>query len=272
MLLTGRGLLTGSPAWLVRQGNGESNSASTPGPDPGCWTNDGGPRIGARPAPGCRSSPRAGSPAGPVDTADRRLAGRGGVRLMGWNNPNVPWSELERALSGRPPLPGRGPLRPIAPLEYPSSQRRDRPQIEHRLGGRRGDPGALRRAALPLRVQLPGRRLHPGAPGRGGAAARAGRAGHHRPRRPLRHRPVRRGGRATPACAPCTAPNCPSACPSRRWASPTRSVSTCWCSPAARRDTTGCPCRSAAPSWTAGRRAARSTTWTRWPTPRRTAG
>ena len=28
---------------------------------------------------------------------------------MGWNNPNVPWSELERALSGRPPLPGRGP-------------------------------------------------------------------------------------------------------------------------------------------------------------------
>jgi error-prone DNA polymerase len=51
---------------------------------------------------------------------------------MGWNNPNVPWSELERALSGRPPLPGRGPLRPIAPLEYPSSQRRERPQIEHR--------------------------------------------------------------------------------------------------------------------------------------------
>jgi error-prone DNA polymerase len=49
---------------------------------------------------------------------------------MGWNNPNVPWSELERALSGRPPLPGRGPLRPVLPLEYPSSQRRERPQIE----------------------------------------------------------------------------------------------------------------------------------------------
>ena len=28
---------------------------------------------------------------------------------MGWSNPNVPWSELERALSGRPPAPGRGP-------------------------------------------------------------------------------------------------------------------------------------------------------------------
>ncbi len=32
---------------------------------------------------------------------------------MGWNNPNVPWSELERALSGRPPAPGRGPLQAI---------------------------------------------------------------------------------------------------------------------------------------------------------------
>jgi error-prone DNA polymerase len=72
---------------------------------------------------------------------------------MGWNNPNVPWSELERALSGRPPLPGRepiGPLRPLGhdrpdpadpsaatggpefidlPLEYPSSQHRPRPRI-----------------------------------------------------------------------------------------------------------------------------------------------
>ena len=28
---------------------------------------------------------------------------------MGWSNPLVPWHELERALSGKPPLPGRGP-------------------------------------------------------------------------------------------------------------------------------------------------------------------
>ncbi len=28
---------------------------------------------------------------------------------MGWSNPAVPWPELERALSGLPPLPGRGP-------------------------------------------------------------------------------------------------------------------------------------------------------------------
>ena len=32
---------------------------------------------------------------------------------MGWNNPNVPWSELERALSGRAPGPGKGPLQAI---------------------------------------------------------------------------------------------------------------------------------------------------------------
>ncbi|MEP6562903.1 MAG: PHP domain-containing protein, partial [Nakamurella sp.] len=81
---------------------------------------------------------------------------------MGWNNPNVPWSELERALSGRPPRPGTGPIgplrplghdrpdspesgtaepdspesvtpgpvTPVAPLEYPSSQRRERPRVD----------------------------------------------------------------------------------------------------------------------------------------------
>src|SRR6266540_3630647 len=32
----------------------------------------------------------------------RAVAGRGGVRLMGFHNPPVPWSEVERVLSGRP--------------------------------------------------------------------------------------------------------------------------------------------------------------------------
>ncbi len=61
---------------------------------------------------------------------------------MGWSNPIVPWSELERALSGRPPRPGRGPIGPLRPLghdrpepvefplEYPSSQRRTRPRVD----------------------------------------------------------------------------------------------------------------------------------------------
>ena len=70
-------------------------------------------------------------------------------------------------------------------------------------------------------------------------------AGDHRPRRPLRHRPVRRGGDATPDCAPSTARSSRSACRSRRSACPIRWASTCWCSPAVRRDTAGCRCRSA---------------------------
>ncbi len=64
---------------------------------------------------------------------------------MGWSNPVVPWSELERALSGKPPRPGRGPVGPLRPLghdrpdrddpdaspiEYPSSQRRQRPTVQ----------------------------------------------------------------------------------------------------------------------------------------------
>ena len=32
---------------------------------------------------------------------------------MGWNNPPVPWTELERALSGRPPKPGQKMLRSV---------------------------------------------------------------------------------------------------------------------------------------------------------------
>src|SRR6266540_429647 len=41
--------------------------------------------------------------ASPADVScGRSLAGRGGVRLMGFHNPPVPWSEVERVLSGRP--------------------------------------------------------------------------------------------------------------------------------------------------------------------------
>ena len=46
--------------------------------------------------------------------------------------------------------------------------------------------GAVRRAALPLRLQLSRRRERPGGVGRGGRPARPGRTGHDRPRRALR--------------------------------------------------------------------------------------
>ena len=39
---------------------------------------------------------------------------------MGWNNPNVPWSELERALSGRPPLPGPWPATSVPRWSTPA--------------------------------------------------------------------------------------------------------------------------------------------------------
>src|SRR6266511_1113817 len=50
----------------------------------------------ALPAPARRRASPADVPCG------RSLAGRGGVRLMGFHNPPVPWSEVERVLSGRP--------------------------------------------------------------------------------------------------------------------------------------------------------------------------
>ena len=54
--------------------------------------------------------------------------------------------------------------------------------------------GALRRAALPLQLQLPRRRLPPRGAGRGGGPARPRGARPHRPRRLLRRGPLRRGG------------------------------------------------------------------------------
>ena len=53
----------------------------------------------------------------------------------------------------------------------------------------------VRRAALPLQLQLPGRRESPGGAGRAGGAPGPGRAGTHRPRRHVRGGPVRRGRR-----------------------------------------------------------------------------
>jgi len=44
---------------------------------------------------------------------------------MGWSNPPVPWRELHRALSGLPPLPGRGP-NDVRPLKAVVRQRRTR--------------------------------------------------------------------------------------------------------------------------------------------------
>ena len=187
---------------------------------------------------------------------------------MGWSNPIVPWNELERALSGRPPRPGRGPIGPLRPLghdrpepdpdgppiEYPSSQRRQRPTVETA-------------APADLATRVPYAELHchsafsflDGASTPELLVAEALRLGldalaitdHDGLYGIVRFAEAA----ADTPCARSTAPSCRSVSRSRRWVSPTRSGITCWCWPAVRRATTGCPRRSAARSWTAARRA-----------------
>ena len=106
VLLTGRGLLTGSPGLV-----GAGQRTATAHRRLGRTLAVGRTMVGSGSTPDrCQGAGRhreRGRPAGAVGDSVEQLADRGGVRLMGWNNPNVPWSELERALSGRPPLPGR---------------------------------------------------------------------------------------------------------------------------------------------------------------------
>ena len=73
-----------------------------------------------------------------------------------------------------------------------------------------GGHGALRRAALPLELQLPRRRLAPRGAGRGGRPPRPRGPGPHRPRRLLRRGPLRRGRPGGWGCPPCSAPSSPS--------------------------------------------------------------
>ena len=52
---------------------------------------------------------------------------------MGWSNPPVPWRELHRALSGLPPLPGRGPndVRPLkAVVRHRRTREREPAEVE----------------------------------------------------------------------------------------------------------------------------------------------
>ncbi len=50
---------------------------------------------------------------------------------MGWSNPPVPWRELERALSGLPPLDGSGPTQTVRRLEsIPTAVQREAAQRE----------------------------------------------------------------------------------------------------------------------------------------------
>ena len=170
---------------------------------------------------------------------------------MGWENPEIPWRELERRLSGRPAPPpavlGDGGDSP--------AWSRKREAYAAARPAPAGGAGGLRRAACALVVQLPRRRVRPGGAGRGSGPARSRGADPHRPRRRLRCRPLRRSGRVHTGCPPGSAPSCHSTSPCRAprpsvrsppgSACPTRPAPTCSPSPATPSATPGSRERSA---------------------------
>ena len=113
----------------------------------------------------------------------------------------MPWRDLEAALSDRrgpAGEPGRSRLRATAGTARPGPTS-GRPTGRQPTWPARPEPasagrGAVRRAALPLQLQLPRRGLPPRGAGRGGGPPGPGGAGHHRPRRHVRGGPLRRGG------------------------------------------------------------------------------
>ena len=113
---------------------------------------------------------------------------------MAFNNPNVPWSEVERIASGRRARSRRRQRCPRVVAQTRRLRRRARRPAEPPGPGRRRRPAPrpLRRAARALQLQLPRRRLPPRDARRGGRPARAGRARADRPRRHVRRRPLQR--------------------------------------------------------------------------------
>ena len=185
--MTREPLVVGMPAMSMR-----SLTASSGGREPAAG---GSKRVMKVAIAGSLAQPGAGSSqtgvTGPVFSpwCIEHVFDRCGV---GYENPPVPWRELEAALSGRRtrPLPVRrataGTARPGRTSGPPTARPVD-------LGRRPGER-ALRRAALPLQLQLPRRGLPPRGAGRGGGPPGAGGPGHHRPRRHVRGGPFRRGG------------------------------------------------------------------------------
>ena len=126
---------------------------------------------------------------------------------MGFNNPNMPWWELEAALSDRPPPASaagtvaprgrrRGTRVATARRGAASASRtcHHRRRSHQAAAASRFAGGAVRRAALPHQLLVPRRRLASRATGGGSCPPRSRSAGGHRSRWPLRRGPLRRGG------------------------------------------------------------------------------
>ena len=149
---------------------------------------------------------------------------------MGWNNPQMPWRELERTLSGRP-----APQRPGDGNDSPAWSRVREPFVPPPI--------------TPPADLVPYAELHAhskysfldGASHPEELAEEAARLGLGPSRSPTTTgstawcaspRPPRRSG-----CARSSAPSSASGCRRRRTVSPTRPDATCWCWPAAPRAT-----------------------------------
>ena len=178
---------------------------------------------------------------------------------MGWNNPALPWSQMERALRPARSWSTRSPSTATAATRRPGPASGALPGAADRA---RADHRALRRAALPHQLQLPRRGQPPRGAGRGGGPAGADRARRHRPRRVLRRGAVRRGGPRAAACPPSSAPSCRSDLPGPQNGEPDPVGRHLLVLARGPRGTPGWPARSPRRSWPAGRRAARTTaTW-----------
>ena len=171
---------------------------------------------------------------------------------MGWDSNRLPWPKLERLLSGATPAVGsdqedierRGPKpapkpvdrTPWAPGEVPYAELHCHSNFSFLDGASTAEDLAGEAARLGLEALA--------------LTDHDGLYGVVRFPRPPR----------SWGCPRSSAPSCPSTCPSRRTASPTRPATTCWSWPGTRSATAGSAGRSARPSWPARRRASRSTT------------
>ncbi len=213
--------------------------------------------VGARGATG-RSPRPPPSEASPSNSCSTRLASWAGR------------TRTSRGPSWRPRSPAgcaTGRASPAARRRTAGTRRRGR-----RTAARTSRPPAwpasesgvaVRRAALPLELQLPRRRRAPGGAGRAGGRAGAGGGRAHRPRRDVRRGPFRRGRPRA---------RHPHRVRGRAEHGPVRAAERCrgpgGRAPAAARPRTArgtgrCAARSPPPSCAARRRGARSTTWTR---------
>ena len=221
---------------------------SRPGPGRGRSTSGGG--TAGAPPPGPLPGRHRRRPRPPARRSRAAVVRRSHATTerMGFNNPDMPWARARAPAVRRAAATAADGDGGDSPAWSRKRQPYEPPPIAAPARRRR----ALRRAALPLELQLPRRRVPSRGAGRGGGPARPRGAGPHRPRRLLRRGPLRRGGPRRRAAHGLRRRAEPRARPARRTASPTPRATTCSCWPATRRATPAWPAPSARRSCAGG--------------------